>query len=334
MYRFATIMGLCAVLCSISVAAHATCTEYFDDQRFTLVVPFGAGGGYDAYARAFAPVFEDLTGARLQVVNVTGGGGIIGAGRIATARAKDRTFGFMSSGRANAYQIEVPGGPGLVPLAGVLFEYEVWIAAADADLHQLMETGLVAGGSSLYSGITDSGLAAKALGVDLSLVPGYDGSAESSAAILRGEVDVAGRSASSALKSLETGEFKILLTITDARVDGLNVPALGELAAERAKSLSPDERAIRMKYARLAPKMTQNMRAFWASADLAPDVLACLTGRISDVVESDAYRTAAAAIKRAVNPIAQADAETFFHETLAAFKESGPLIEAMRLELE
>ncbi|MEL7105708.1 MAG: hypothetical protein AAGM21_07295 [Pseudomonadota bacterium] len=324
------VLGALALVAMGPGVARADCNAYFKDQRFTLVVPFGAGGGYDAYARAFAPVFEDITAANVQVANITGGGGIIGAGRVANAHADDRVFGFFSSSRANAYHTEVPDSPGLVPLAGVQLEYEVWIAAAGTNLEDLLETGIVSGGSSFYTGVTDTAFAAMALGADVSLVSGYDGSAESSAAILRGEVDLAGRTASSALKAKATGEFDILLTLTDEPVDGLGVPALGNLAAARAVGLSPEERAERMKFAALAPKLTQNLRAFWASSQLAPEALACLVEGVSDAVASAAYLEAAAAIGRPVTSIAQHDAVAFFQATSAAFEESEPLIEALR----
>lgn len=124
------------------------------------------------------------------------------------------------------------------------------------------------------------------------------------------------------------------MTLTNKSVEDLGVPLLGDLAAARAGGASPEDRAKRLKFAELAGKMTQGMRVFWTSADLEPEALACLTDAVLRAVESEAYFEAAAAIKRRVEPISQADAVTFLNCVVAAFEECGPLVEVLRDTLE
>ena len=62
----------------------------------TLVVPFPAGGGTDAFARPFAAQFAKLTGKQLVIDNRGGAGGNLGAGVAAKAAADGYTL-FMGA---------------------------------------------------------------------------------------------------------------------------------------------------------------------------------------------------------------------------------------------
>lgn len=321
------------VLTLTAASATAACTDYFEDQRFTLVVPFGAGGGYDAYARAFAPVFAETTGARLQIVNMPGGGGITGAERIANASGDDKVFGFLSTTRAYAHRITTKGSAKLTPLVGVLTEYETWIGRPETDLNGLLEGEVVAATSDLYAGIIELGLVGIGLGTEVSLVSGYDGSAEGDAAILRREVDVGARTLSSALRAQDSGDLSILITLTQEQIDGVDAPALGDVAARRAADVPEEERQKRMEYAALVANLTQNVRSFWVGDGLSDVDLACLVRAVSDVVQSDAFEAAAETVKREVQPVSHTDTVAFYNDVVAAFDQSAPLIEAYRAKI-
>ena len=62
----------------------------------TLVVPFPAGGGTDAFARPFSAQFSKLTGKQLVIDNRGGAGGNLGAGVAAKATADGYTL-FMGA---------------------------------------------------------------------------------------------------------------------------------------------------------------------------------------------------------------------------------------------
>src|SRR5690606_21500371 len=51
----------------------------------TMIVPWGAGGGTDATARIIASLLEQSLGQPINVVNRTGGSGVVGHSAIATA---------------------------------------------------------------------------------------------------------------------------------------------------------------------------------------------------------------------------------------------------------
>ena len=61
----------------------------YPDRPITLIVPWGAGGGTDATGRIVASILEKELGQPINVVNRTGGSGVVGHSAIAEAAARD-----------------------------------------------------------------------------------------------------------------------------------------------------------------------------------------------------------------------------------------------------
>ena len=59
-----------------ATAAMLEKVDGFPDRPFTIIVPYGAGGGSDQLSRAWGAALEKVTGAGVQVVNKPGGGGM------------------------------------------------------------------------------------------------------------------------------------------------------------------------------------------------------------------------------------------------------------------
>src|SRR5688500_9681655 len=62
----------------------------------TFVVPWGAGGGTDAVGRVMASLLERDLGRPVNVVNRTGGSGVVGHSAIASARPDGYTIGILT----------------------------------------------------------------------------------------------------------------------------------------------------------------------------------------------------------------------------------------------
>ncbi|MCK1742760.1 tripartite tricarboxylate transporter substrate binding protein [Bradyrhizobium sp. 139] len=62
----------------------------------TVIVPWGAGGGTDATARIVAAILEKDLGQPFNVVNRTGGSGVVGHTAIATAQPDGYTIGMLT----------------------------------------------------------------------------------------------------------------------------------------------------------------------------------------------------------------------------------------------
>ncbi|PUE53021.1 ABC transporter substrate-binding protein [Limnohabitans sp. 2KL-17] len=88
------IKAMAALAGTMPVWAHAQST--WPSKPVTLVVPFPAGGGTDAFARPMSAQFSKLTGKQLIIDNRGGAGGTLGAG-IAAKSAPDGYNLFMGA---------------------------------------------------------------------------------------------------------------------------------------------------------------------------------------------------------------------------------------------
>ncbi len=85
--------GFAAIaLVLLAVSAHAA----YPDRPITLIVPWGAGGGTDATARIIGSLMEKELGVPINVVNRTGGSGVVGHAAIASAPPDGYTIGMVT----------------------------------------------------------------------------------------------------------------------------------------------------------------------------------------------------------------------------------------------
>lgn len=68
----------------------------YPERPITLICPWGAGGGTDATARIVASILERELGVPVNVVNRTGGSGVVGHSAIATAAPDGYTLGIIT----------------------------------------------------------------------------------------------------------------------------------------------------------------------------------------------------------------------------------------------
>jgi tripartite-type tricarboxylate transporter receptor subunit TctC len=87
----ASALGAAALLPKVAEAQAA-----WPSRPVTVVCPWGAGGGTDATARIIANILEKDLGQPFNVVNRTGGSGVVGHSAIATAPADGYTLGMIT----------------------------------------------------------------------------------------------------------------------------------------------------------------------------------------------------------------------------------------------
>jgi tripartite-type tricarboxylate transporter receptor subunit TctC len=87
----ASALGAAAVLPNVAQAQAA-----WPNRPVTIICPWGAGGGTDATARIIANILEKDLGQPFNVVNRTGGSGVVGHSAIATAPADGYTLGMIT----------------------------------------------------------------------------------------------------------------------------------------------------------------------------------------------------------------------------------------------
>lgn len=87
--------SLLALSLGLTLVGSAVAQSY-PSRPITMVVPWGAGGGTDATARIVAALMEKEMGQPVNVVNRTGGNGVVGHSAIATAPADGYTIGMVT----------------------------------------------------------------------------------------------------------------------------------------------------------------------------------------------------------------------------------------------
>ena len=87
---------MAASLVATCLFAPQTWAQTYPARPITMVVPWGAGGGTDATARIVAALLEKDLGQPVNVVNRTGGNGVVGHSAIATAAPDGYTIGMIT----------------------------------------------------------------------------------------------------------------------------------------------------------------------------------------------------------------------------------------------
>jgi tripartite-type tricarboxylate transporter receptor subunit TctC len=89
-----TALRLAAAVIALALAPAAL--AQYPNRPITLIVPWGAGGGTDATARILAAMMEKDLKQPINVVNRTGGSGVVGHSAIAEAPADGYTIGIIT----------------------------------------------------------------------------------------------------------------------------------------------------------------------------------------------------------------------------------------------
>jgi len=225
-----------AAVLAFNTSAHAD----FPEKDITLIVPWSAGGGTDTIARALVQNAKKHIGVNVNVVNKTGGQGVVGMSATKTARADGYSVGLITFG-LSTYS--------LMGLSDISYrDYELLqllnqsSAALSVNkdsqfstLEELMayakeNPGIVTVGHTGAGGAWH--LSAASLGVvheaDFNFIP-FDGGAPTRSALLGKHVTVAATGIDEVKDLYEAGEVKILAANSLTRHPAFpEVPTLAE----------------------------------------------------------------------------------------------------------
>jgi tripartite-type tricarboxylate transporter receptor subunit TctC len=211
-------------------------------KTINIVVPYKAGGGYDAQSRILAKYLPKyVEGVTPVVINKPGAEALLGPAEVWNSKPDGLTI-CLANGRANALATMSPdyGLPftifDFMQLGRVTWGAEVLVAAKDGPLktwedmkklgRPIKEVALGKGSESYYPSIVTYTL----LGIPYELVLGFKGSGEGIAAVVRGDCDIYCVDEDTARHHVEAGAVIPLLAVSTERLKTFpNIPALGEL---------------------------------------------------------------------------------------------------------
>lgn len=195
----------------------AACENY-PSEDVTLLVPYSAGGGFDAWARLLAPFLEEELGGEgaVRVENQPGGGGMRGVNTVYSAEPDGTTLLFTEPGYITVNQIlgNVEDGfdaNELTYLGQTTADPQVFVVSADSDIQSIED--LAAAGPIKHAGQDISPIETityDAFGVEADYIL-HEGTSDVVLAVRRGDADVTVASLSSILSFMEAGEVRPIL---------------------------------------------------------------------------------------------------------------------------
>jgi tripartite-type tricarboxylate transporter receptor subunit TctC len=255
MSRLRTLAGMITVaLLLFSIEAQAQVSpsdEFYKGKTVTIVVGYGAGGGYDLYARLIAQFLgQHVPGHPAVIVqNMPGAGGLRAARNIFAIAPKDGTvLGMLSQtlpfDSALGYTAGVDAGK-FRWLGRAAMNVEVGVASARSgitSIQQAREKVVPSGGTGgTASSTVVPFLLNKLAGTRFKLIAGYKSADEVLLAMERGEVDMVGATGISTIlakhtQQLKNGEIKLIYqSALERHPAAPDTPTIGELGRTTAE---------------------------------------------------------------------------------------------------
>jgi len=215
----------------------------YPERPITLIVPWAAGGGTDATGRIIGSLLEDELGQPVNVVNRTGGSGVVGHSAIANAEADGYTIGVAT------VEIGMMHWQGLTDLTYedytpiALYNFDAaglqvradspWETAQDVLDAIEANPGRYKGSGTGQGGIWHLALAGmlNSAGIPPDAAPWVpsQGAAPGLQDLVAGGVDIVTSSVAEAQALLEAGRVKSLAVMAEERLDAYpDVPTLKE----------------------------------------------------------------------------------------------------------
>jgi len=224
------VLSAALALAALAPAARAQDAEraFFNGKTVRMVVGYGPGGGYDAYARMIAPHLSKALGAGVVVENQPGAGGLVALNRIYTAAPDGLTMMIVNgTGAALSQLTEQPGVRFDLGALGYLGTVSaspwMWLVGPNSTIRtpqDAMKLGkkMNWAASGPADGLSDgAAFTCEALNLDCHVVLGYAGSNQAALAVTQGEMDAIYVSDTSANNYVASGQQRVVAAMGRAK---------------------------------------------------------------------------------------------------------------------
>jgi tripartite-type tricarboxylate transporter receptor subunit TctC len=229
-------------LLSIPGRALAQAQGYYKDKVVNIVVAGGPAGGHTRYARMIAPFLQKHMGAReVRITLMPGGGGLKAANHI--FRAKPNGLEVFFGNVSTIILAPLAGSPGatfdsskLIYLGRATSEPRVLCVGGKSAIRSIQDVQKLNRPFVYPSQGTDEdfytmAVLADALGFKLKAVTGYEGNADTSLAVIKGDGDGHITGWSESLGAIRSGDKLPILMVNSLKSpDYPNIPVLTEIA--------------------------------------------------------------------------------------------------------
>ena len=281
--RFLLVIFSCLILLPGCQPTDSPAGNTYPSRPITYLVPWNPGGGTDTVSRTLAAVLQEELGASVNVVNRSGGGGVVGHLALSSARPDGYTLGAITG------EITMMHWQGLTPLTHTdftpiaLLSYNPGAITVKANapwnsLDELLAEIRSNPGDLLASGTSKGGIwdlarigFLDAAGLPESALPWVpsQGAAPALQELLAEGVQVVTAALAETDALLKAGEVKVLAVMADTRLEAYpQIPTLKEQGIDWAIG---------------------GWVSLGAPANLPPEIIQQLTAAVQKVTQDSAY---------------------------------------------
>ena len=238
------------VVAFMTVSGPAICQvpDFYKDKVINMIIAGSPGGGHTRIARMIAPYIQKHTGAReVRISNMPGGGGLIAANHIWRAKPDGLTICIGNVSTLIIAPIAGSAGVQFDPmkftyLGRVTSEPRLVLVGGKSTIRNIQDVQKLNRPFIYPSQGTDEdfytmAVLADALGFKLKAVTGYEGNADTSLAVIKGDGDGHTTSVSESEAAMKSGDKRPILTIASQRAPEYpDVPTALEVAPSQKQA--------------------------------------------------------------------------------------------------
>ena len=320
---FAVLSLLGYSLAAIAPAAAQGTADFYAGKRINVVIGFGAGGGYDQYARVFARHMGEFIPGKPTLVPqaMPGAGSRKAANWLYNVAPKDGTTLAMlgqntatdQALKAEGVQFDVRKFFWIGNMVVVNNTLAVWHTSGVKTIEEATKKSLNIGGTGAASpSVIYPQVANNLLGTKFKIIAGYPGGGDVNLAMERGELDGRGSNSWASWKSTQADWLKdkkvnILFQVDPKREPDLpDVPLLTELAK------TPDQKKV---FEVLSADVSVG-RPFLTTPGVPADRVAALRKAFDDTSISKSFMADAEKLKMDIAPMSGVELQKIVSDTV------------------
>ncbi len=309
-------------------------SDYYKDRIITFIVAGSPAGGHTRYARMIAPYIKKHAGARdVRIANMAGGGGLIAANHLWRLKPDGFNIGFGNV--PTLIMAPIAGS------AGVQFDATKFTYLGRATSEPRL---LLVGGKSAIRNIQDvlklnrpfvypsqgtdedfyaMAILSDALGFKMKAVTGYEGNADTSLAVIKGDGDGHITGLSEAEPSMKSGDKRPILTIASQRIP--QYPAV-----PMALEIAPSQKQAAV---RAVANIMETHRSYIGPPNMDPKATAAFRAAVAAALKDPALLEESTKGARPVSFMDGAKQQQVIEEVTKASAGLAPILKAAILEI-
>ncbi len=302
---------------------------FYRDKVININVAGGASGGHTRYARLIQPYLQKHTGAReVRITNMPGGGGLKAANYI--YRVKPDGLQIFFGNVSTLVLAPLAGSPGanfdpnkLVYLGRATSEPRVLCVGGKSAIKSIQDVQKLKRPFVYPSQGTDEdfytmAVLGDALGFQVKAVTGYEGNADTSLAVIKGDGDGHITGWSESLGPIRSGDKHPILMVTSAKSpDNPNIPVVTEIAP-----------AAKRATVRAMATILETHRSYIGPPGMEPEAVAAFRAAVTAALKDPGLLEESKKGERPVAPMEGAQQQRAIEEITKSSASLSPILKA------